>query len=1322
MKNRTTSRLIIFSAFFITISAARTLAAGGDLDTTFTAGVANFSSAANVAVVQPDGRILVGGTFTIVNGRSFNRLVRLNADGSVDQSFDIGAGFSQPVNAIAVQPDGGILIGGSFVNFGGVAGRNYLVRLNPHGSFDTTFNTNGAGANNPVDVITLQSDGRILIGGFAITNYNGTTIGRLARLNTDGSLDTAFNTNLGTGFNNATNAIAIEPDGQIVVGGNFTGVGGTTANRIARLNANGTRDTAFIINTGTGFNQFINEVALQQDGRILVGGNFSSFNSTPRNRIARLNSNGTLDANWTLIPASSVTAIVVQPDGQFFVVGENGASFGTGASQRRSIARLNATDGSIDLNFNAGAGVDGVSFRSLALQPDDTILIAGNFTSVNSNTRSALAKLNRDGSLDPDFTVVIGAPAQVDAIHVLPDDRVLIGGNFRGVNESFRSRIARLNTDGSVDPAFNPGVGGNASSSVFAIGVQTDNRILVGGSFTNFGGAANNGGIARLNADGSLDATFNARVFGTVGAIAIQTDGRILIGGTFTAVNGASGVNRIARLNSNGTTDPTFNTGAGFSSNVEDLVVGANNGILVVGSFTSYNGTPGINRIAHLNSDGTLDASFTANAGFDSTVNTLALQPDGGILVGGFFLNFNNASSERIVRLEQSGTRDASFNVGAGFGNLVNDFNPQPDGRILVVGNFTTYNNVTRRHLARLNADGTLDASFRSGVAVNNELRAVGLQADGRIIIGGALQSYDGTPRFGIARLSAGDTITWTGAVDTNWSNAANWSTGNVPTAADNAVIPNDFTVNLSGGNFDVLTLTMGANATLTIAAGSRLAIEGGTNNGTIAGAGRLDFVGTALGNNNTISVSVVNILPGTSRNKSLTGAGAFVGNVLTVASGVTLALQNNHVFNELDLESNANFNSTSRTINLRGANPLRGLGAVNTAFGTIVFDGATPQTVSRTLSFHNLTINNPSGVTLDGNAFYSVAGTLALTSGILNVNSSTPLSFDDDAIATRASGYLTGTARKDFNAPALPPFTFPLGTANGYSPVTVHVTNGTTEITASVTQTSQPLMNSSTSLRRYWTLHGTGNFTANLAFNYLPDDVFGNEGNYRITRVAGERLTVFANDCAAAAPCVNTAANAATINNVTQLADWTLSESAPTVTLTPVADAWVQGADAFRDTNYGTSPELQVKRTFNPGAGRGRRALLTFDTAPVAGDITRARLRLFARLSHPSLANIPVRIQKVTDTNWNEASVTWNTQPGVASPAALAPDAIVASATGAYYDYDLTAFLRAERAANRHVVSFRLINIERTGTSGAFYTSVNSRETQNPPLLVIEQ
>jgi hypothetical protein len=178
--------------------------------------------------------------------------------------------------------------------------------------------------------------------------------------------------------------------------------------------------------------------------------------------------------------------------------------------------------------------------------------------------------------------------------------------------------------------------------------------------------------------------------------------------------------------------------------------------------------------------------------------------------------------------------------------------------------------------------------------------------------------------------------------------------------------------------------------------------------------------------------------------------------------------------------------------------------------------------------------------------------------------------------------------------------------------------------------------------------------------------------------------------------------------------------EPSSSFTLTPSADTYVQGAAAARDTNYGGAMEMQVKRTLNLNTGRGRRGFVKFDTSSIVGAVASARLRVFARLTDANLPPTTMMIQKVTDTTWDEMTMTWNNQPAVESPSPLA-QITVAGATGQYYEFDLTSFVQAERAAGRSVMAFRLINQQPTGNSGAFYTTVTSREAGvNRPELVI--
>ncbi len=181
-------------------------------------------------VLQPDGKIIIGGLFTSYIGTTRNHIARLNTDCSLDNSFDPGTGANNNVYTAALQPDGKIIIGGSFTTYNGTT-RNCIARLNADGSLDNTFYP-GSGADNSVKTITLQPDGKIIIGGH-FTLYNGTTRNSIARLNADGSLDNSFDP--GTGANNNVYTTLRQPDGKIIIGGLFTSYGNTGRNRIARI-------------------------------------------------------------------------------------------------------------------------------------------------------------------------------------------------------------------------------------------------------------------------------------------------------------------------------------------------------------------------------------------------------------------------------------------------------------------------------------------------------------------------------------------------------------------------------------------------------------------------------------------------------------------------------------------------------------------------------------------------------------------------------------------------------------------------------------------------------------------------------------------------------------------------------------------------------------------------------------------------------------------------------------------------------------------------------------------------------------------------------
>ena len=208
----------------------------------------------------------------------------------------LGTGFNNSVDATAVQSDGKVLVGGNFTTLNGAAGTpDYFARLNPGGAPDTAFNaTLGTGFNAPVAAITLQTDGKILVGG-NFTTLNGVTRNRLVRLNADGTPDTAFNANLGTGFNGAVAAITLQTDGKVLIGGSFTALNEVagTPDYLVRLNADGTPDTVFNANISAASpSAAVSVITMQSSGKILVSGLISGKS------VIRINSNGTLDTSF----------------------------------------------------------------------------------------------------------------------------------------------------------------------------------------------------------------------------------------------------------------------------------------------------------------------------------------------------------------------------------------------------------------------------------------------------------------------------------------------------------------------------------------------------------------------------------------------------------------------------------------------------------------------------------------------------------------------------------------------------------------------------------------------------------------------------------------------------------------------------------------------------------------------------------------------------------------------------------------------------------------------------------------------------------------
>ena len=686
--------------------------------------------------------VLVGSGLTAATSQAARLTVAPIAYPTVvvpDPAWNLQAELANGTGLAIVQlADGRAYVAGSFTDIGGVA-QTCVARVKADGTLDTTFVP--PIFDNSIRALGVQSDGKLIVGGDFL-RVNGQLRNRLARLNADGSVDTGF----GATANNTVSALAVQADGRILVGGSFTAFAGTLRNSLVRLNVDGTVDAGFL---NRGVSAAVNAIALQADGKILLGGAFTSYIdaggiSTPRTRMARLNADGTLDA-FNAAPSSTVNSLALQTDGKVVV----------GGALTGGVTRYNP-DGTTDATFVIGTGFTGGSVNVVAIQSDGKILVGGSFTTLVSTTINRFARLNTDGSRDSTFQT-LGFNATVSAIAVQSTGQIVVGGNFTsyfngtGASTS-RSRFARLNSNGTLGSGYSFS-GIRQWGTVNALLPLPGGKLLITGIFQQVQGTASALGIARINADGSLDTTFapGSGTNSNINAAALQPDGKIVIGGPFTTYSGSAAVG-IARLNSDGTLDTTFNPGSGLTG-VNTISILPGGKIFVAGTFTTVSGVAQ-NRVAVFNPTGSLDTSFTPGSGAGSTVFTSVVQPDGKIIIGGQFSTYNGAAAVRIARLNANGTLDSTFTTSPGATSDVNALVLQADGKVVVGGLFTTFHGQPRSGVARLAANGTLDATFVPPAA--GSVYNVLAQEDGKVLLRGQFASVDGAANTAfLARLNS---------------------------------------------------------------------------------------------------------------------------------------------------------------------------------------------------------------------------------------------------------------------------------------------------------------------------------------------------------------------------------------------------------------------------------------------------------------------------------------------------------------------------------------------------------------------------------------
>lgn len=813
MKNKTHRALngnFWLLLIFLAAISAIVHAAPGDIDMTF-AGVGKFkigfgngSDNGRASVIQPDGKIVVAG-----DTDNLSLVVRYNPNGTLDTTFAGDGIFLNPssygveIYSIVLQPDGKlIVIGKAF----------YAARINPNGTIDTSFGNNGfittfiTGSNSDFAYsAAIQADGKIVLAGASNTLQNPQI--SLVRYNPNGTLDTSFDndgivtTSVGFGFNIAR-AVAVQPDGKIVAvsesgAGNF---------KVVRYLPNGSLDPSFdgdgiAADNNSGINR-ASSVVLQPDGKIIGAGSAGG-----RFAVVRYNPDGSLDtafgqngvASTTLVVSNNsafLNSMALQPNGKIVVAGYG--SFFSSSSKDFIVIRYNS-NGTPDASFD-GDGIATTHLGSIndeaysvVLQPDEKIVVSGK-TSASGNYDLAVVRYNSDGSLDATFGgggVVITdgsagsgwANAYGVAIHT--DNKITVAGSSFDPMNVQHFTVLRFNESGSFDTSF--GDGGkvvtriNARSSVaYALAVQPDGKtVAVGNSGNNSDRATFT--VARYNVNGSLDASFDGDGIRTVEiegqyhhratCVVIQPDGKIVAGGEYRYDEGSFSAFLAVRLNADGSLDSTFDgdgiainrIGSSNNNEVNSLVLDSEGNIVLGGQ--AYNLA-----LLGLKPNGSINNTFGNNGVvstpigfFNSSTNSLAIQSDNKIVAGGTYLiSFSGDTGSALTRYNFDGSLDTSFDgdgiVTSNFGtseDSITSIRLQPDGKIIAGGYSYSQNGGNNFAVARYNSNGLLDAGWGNGGVVFtdfggtiDEIRGIALDRFGRVVAVGRSNFLIGMARY----------------------------------------------------------------------------------------------------------------------------------------------------------------------------------------------------------------------------------------------------------------------------------------------------------------------------------------------------------------------------------------------------------------------------------------------------------------------------------------------------------------------------------------------------------------------------------------------
>jgi hypothetical protein len=358
-----------------------------------------------------------------------------------------------------------------------------------------------------------------------------------------------------------------------------------------------------------------------------------------------------------------------------------------------------------------------------------------------------------------------GNVAMGSALHRLSNGKLLWGGRTN-IQDGGGINIRRFNSDYSLDETFTPPycTSGNDNCFIRDIAEQSDGKLIVVGHFTDVDFSNQVNYIMRLNTDGTLDNTFNSgNAFdGNALCVKILSNDKIVVGGDFSGFDGNYSPYLVV-LNSDGSFDVSFSNPE-FDDTVHNLAVNSSDKVVAVGDF----GNPSA-KIVMINADGSVDNTFSVGSGLNDRGADALFDADGKVVVGGWFSQYDGTNVNQVIRLNTNGSLDNTFALDGALAcsldnpNSVNCLALQNNGKILIGGWFDTLNGNRQSKLLRVNTDGTKDTSFETGWGFNNDsdfynggrIQRIIVNNDGSILVTGNIQSYQLSPINAFAKLSS---------------------------------------------------------------------------------------------------------------------------------------------------------------------------------------------------------------------------------------------------------------------------------------------------------------------------------------------------------------------------------------------------------------------------------------------------------------------------------------------------------------------------------------------------------------------------------------